>query len=194
MYSKSLVTIAQILDAAQRLFVAYSYDDISMAAIAHEAEVTKGAIYHHFKGKEDLFLQMMIRYLECLQELLHGAVVAPGSTRKRLALLTTLYLEQALEEQKVMQLVRRDANRFGAKTREQLIRAYQAALPNQIEAIISEGIASEQVVAGDARLLAWQFVAIVEVCLSQYARQQFESPKEMATSLTTLFFDGAGAD
>lgn len=192
MYEKSHSTIAQILDAAQRLFVTNSYDDITMAAIACEAEVTKGAIYHHFKGKEELFLKMMLRYLDCLQALLQQAVDLPGSARQRLTQLTALYLDQSLEEQKVMQLVRRDANRFGKQTREQLVQAYQSALPNQIEAIIAEGIKTRQIVAEDARLLAWQFVAIVEVCLSQYARQQFQTPQEMATALTKLFFDGAG--
>lgn len=194
MYEKSQVTIAQILDAAQRLFVANNYDDITMAAIASEAAVTKGAIYHHFKGKEDLFLQMMLRYLDCLQTLLQQATALPGSARQRLTQLTALYLEQSLEEQRVMQLVRRDANRFGKQTRERLVRAYQAALPNQIEALIAAGIESKQIVAGDARLLAWQFVAIVEVGLSQYARRQFNTPQAMATALTTLFFDGAGLD
>ena len=64
MYSKSFVTIAQILDSAQQLFVNKSYDDITMAEIARQADVTKGAIYHHFTSKEALFLCMMERYLE----------------------------------------------------------------------------------------------------------------------------------
>ena len=50
MYDKSLVTIAQILDSAQQLFINKSYDDITMVEIAREANVTKGAIYHHFNS------------------------------------------------------------------------------------------------------------------------------------------------
>lgn len=193
MYEKSQATIAHIFAAAQRLFVANTYDDITMAAIASEAQVTKGAIYHHFKGKEELFLRMMVRYLDCLQILLQQSVTKKGSARERLTLLTVLYLTQSLEEQHVIQLVRRDANRFKDETRQRLVTAYQNALPNQIETIIREGVIAGEMIAGDTRLLAWQFVAIVEVYLSDYARQQFADPNSMAAHLTDLFFDGVGS-
>jgi len=190
MYEKSQITIAQILDAAQRSFVVNHYEDITMDAIAHEAKITKGAIYHHFKSKEDLFLQMMMRYLDSLQAVLQEAVDRSGSAYERLAYLTTLYLEQPREDQTVVQLVRRDANRFTDKTRERLITAYQNALPNQIEAIIVDGITNDEIMAGDPRLFAWHFVAIVEVYLNDYARQQFTHPQSMANHLTSLFFNG----
>jgi len=193
MYQKSQVTITQILDAAQRSFVANNYNDITMTAIAQEANITKGAIYHHFNSKEDLFLQMMVRYLNGVQMLLRQVVDETiGGASERLMRLTATYLEQPLEDQHVIQLVRRDANRFTDGTRHTLITAYQEALPNQVEAIIADGISNGQITTGDARLLAWQFVAIVEVYLSDYAREKFDSPQAMATYLTSLFIDGVG--
>jgi AcrR family transcriptional regulator len=192
MYEKSQVTVTQILDAAQRSFVANNYNSITMTAIAQEASISKGAIYHHFKSKEDLFLQMMVRYLNGIQKLLRQAVdETVGEVRERLTQLTTAYLEQPLENQHVIQLVRRDANRFTDGTRDTLIAAYQEALPNQIEAIIADGIGEDQITDGDARLMSWQFVAIVEVCLSDYARKKFDSPRAMAIYLTSQFLDGA---
>lgn len=190
MYEKSHATIADILAAAQRLFVSNSYDDITMTRIAEEAGVTKGAIYHHFKGKEALFMQMMAWYLGELEATLQTAVNQPGSARQRLQHLTTLYLNKPLPEQRGIQLVRRDSNRFGGPSRDALIKAYQAALPNQIETILADGMASGEIMPGDARLLAWQFVAIVEVSLTSYARQQFNSPEKMAAYVTAVFFDG----
>jgi len=193
MYEKSQVSITQILDAAQRLFVANNYDDITMTAIAREANISKGAIYYHFNSKEDLFLQMMGRYFNGMQVLLQQAIdETVGGARERLTQLTTAYLEQPLEDQRVIQLVRRDANRFADGTRRTLIMTYQEALPNQIEAIIVAGIADDQITNGDARLMAWQFVANVEAYLSDYARRKFDSPQAMAIYLTSLFFDGVG--
>lgn len=190
MYEKSQITISHILDAAQGAFVANNYNDITLTAIAREANVTKGAIYHHFESKEDLFLQVMLRYLDNVQVLLQQAVASTGNSRKRLAKLTALYLGQSLEEQHVIQLVRRDANRFGEKTRQQLITAYQKALPNQVEAIIADGVAADEIVADDARLMAWQFIAIVEVHLSDYARKRFDDVPQMVNHLISQFFYG----
>lgn len=189
-YEKSLTTISEILDAAQRLFVRHNYDDVTMAKIAQEAGMTKGAIYHHFKGKKKLFLKMMARYLNCLQLILHEAVASEGTARERLEGLTTRYLEMPLQEQRLIQLVRRDNSRFTGDERATLVRAYQDALPNQIERILRDGIAEGEIMAGDARLLTWQYVAIVEVSLSDYARQQFTSPPKMAAYVATVFFDG----
>lgn len=190
MYDKSLVTISQIIGSAQNLFVNNSYDDITMQRIAKEANVTKGAIYHHFSGKEDLYLQMLIRYLDDLKEQLCQAVEGSGSAKARLHHLTFLYLENPILFQRTIQLVRRDSNRFAGEKREALINAYQEALPNQIEAIVKDGIEEGEIKAGDTRLYAWQYVAIVEVSLSDYARKRFDSPKKMAGYLTDIFFNG----
>lgn len=192
MYEKSFTTIADILEAARTLFVSNSYDDITMRQIAQEANVTKGAIYHHFKSKEELFLRMLAEYLENLQDLLREAVEQAGSARGRLTHLTALYLERPLIFQRTIQLVRRDNNRFTGAARDGLITAYHNALPNQIETIISDGMAAGEIKSGDARIFAWQFIAIVEACLSDYARQRFDSPQAMAAYLTGVFFDGIG--
>gem|GEM_PF-6928298 len=53
------------------------------------------------------------------------------------------------------------------------------------------GSNSSEIIAGDPRLFAWHFVAIVEVSLNEYARQQFTHPQSMANHLTALFFNGA---
>lgn len=192
MYDKSLLTISQILDAAQTLFVAKNYDDITMAEIARTANVTKGAIYHHISSKEELFLQMMVRYLNGLQERLKEAVDLDGTARERLTLLTKLYLTMPLEEQRVVQLVRRDSNRFAGETREKLVTSYQTALPNQIESIIADGMTEGEIMSGDARLMAWHYVAIVEVSLTSYVRDQFDDTDVLAGYVTAVFLDGVG--
>jgi AcrR family transcriptional regulator len=48
-------TRAALLRAARELFGAQGYVDTSNDEIVARAGVTKGALYHHFKGKEDLF-------------------------------------------------------------------------------------------------------------------------------------------
>lgn len=191
MYEKSFTTIANMLDAAQVRFVNSNYDDITMTDIAEDAGVTKGAIYHHFDSKQHLYLTMMHRYLAGLRETLQTAVDEEGSARERLTHLTRLYLELPQIEQKVIQLVRRDNSRFSGAERVELIDAYQNALPRLIERIVQEGIDSGEIAAGDARILSWQHVAIVEVGLSTYARKRLGPPAEMAAYLTNMFMNGA---
>jgi TetR/AcrR family transcriptional regulator len=45
-----------LLDAAIRAFVAHGYEGTSLSAVLNEAGVSKGQFYHHFDGKEGLYL------------------------------------------------------------------------------------------------------------------------------------------
>jgi len=45
----------RILDAAAKLIAHYGYDKTTVSDIAEEAGISKGAVYLHYKGKEELF-------------------------------------------------------------------------------------------------------------------------------------------
>ena len=49
------ITVELILQTAQRLFVEIGYEKTSMQNIMDETGLSKGAIYHHFKSKEEIF-------------------------------------------------------------------------------------------------------------------------------------------
>ncbi len=49
-------TVERILEVSTRLFLEKGYDNTSLQDIINELEgLTKGAIYHHFKSKEEIF-------------------------------------------------------------------------------------------------------------------------------------------
>jgi len=51
----SEVTRQALVEVAERLFTAHGYSATSLDAIAAGADVTKGALYHHFSGKQAVF-------------------------------------------------------------------------------------------------------------------------------------------
>ena len=48
------ITVENILEVSQRLFFEKGYDNTKIQDIADELGMTKGAIYHHFKSKEEI--------------------------------------------------------------------------------------------------------------------------------------------
>ncbi len=193
MHSKSLQTVAKIQSAAETLFLAGNYAEVTMDQIAEESAVTKGGLYHHFASKEDLYLKMMHADLEEKRDLFAARIAAGGSCRERLASLTSAFLDLPRAKRSLIALVRRDINTFTGPLREQLVQAYQAALPELVESVIRDGIASGELARADARLLSWHFVAIVEVVLSDYANAVYASKSEKLEDVMNLFFSGAAA-
>lgn len=53
--AQGAATRASLVDAARGVFGTQGFADTSLDEIVAMAQVTKGALYHHFRGKEDLF-------------------------------------------------------------------------------------------------------------------------------------------
>ena len=194
MYAKSQQTIKSILEAARTLFVARNYGDVTITDIVELAEVSKGALYHHFSGKEDLYLKMMHHFLEEIQASTQSAAEKnAGSSRERLYHSSLNFLQLSEELQGILGLVRRDINMFKDPMRGELVRAYQRAVPEQVEKIIRDGIASGELKTIDARLLSRELVALMEVALHPYSRRVIGNPQEMCDFVVGLFLDGVAA-
>ena len=52
-------TRAKIIAVARRLFAARGYDGTSTETVLEQAEVSRGALYHHFENKEALFAAVL---------------------------------------------------------------------------------------------------------------------------------------
>jgi AcrR family transcriptional regulator len=67
-----------LVDAARRLFARGGYAGTSLDQVCKQAGVTKGALYHHFRNKEDLFAAVLAVVEEDFVAA-GAAAVAPGA-------------------------------------------------------------------------------------------------------------------
>lgn len=81
-------TRTAILDAAERLFEARGVSRVSLQQIADDAGVTRGAVYHHFSDKAELFDAMMKRVKLPIEQARAALDACPG--HEPLARLRTL--------------------------------------------------------------------------------------------------------
>jgi AcrR family transcriptional regulator len=54
--AQGAATRANLVEVARHFFGTKGFADTSLDEVVAEARVTKGALYHHFRGKEDLFV------------------------------------------------------------------------------------------------------------------------------------------
>lgn len=99
-------TTAALLDAARALFARDGYDATSLDAVAARAEVTKGAVYHHFRGKRQLFEAVFAREVERLMTPLGAAYGRKKDPWDAFAAACRAFLDECLdpERQRIMLL------------------------------------------------------------------------------------------
>jgi AcrR family transcriptional regulator len=86
-----------VLDAARAAFGRQGYARASVDEIATAAGVTKGAVYHHFAGKEALFRAVHAEVEADAVGRAAGAQVAGGSPVDQIVARVNAYLDAALD-------------------------------------------------------------------------------------------------
>jgi len=70
---KALATRNQVMQAALKVFCRKGYSATTLADVAEEARLSRGAIYWNFNNKQDLYVTLVREYF---QERIHGVLVA----------------------------------------------------------------------------------------------------------------------
>ena len=77
----------RILDAAEALYMRTSFGETSMNDIVSESGLSKGAIYNHFKSKEELIVAIYERFMERTLKQLETMLEAESTTSRKLELI-----------------------------------------------------------------------------------------------------------
>lgn len=82
---------AQLLAAAQEVFVANGYHGAAMDEIAETARVSKPVLYQHFPSKRELYIALLDSHLSSLIELLLGALNSTTDNKERVKAVMRAY-------------------------------------------------------------------------------------------------------
>ncbi|MET0311478.1 MAG: helix-turn-helix domain-containing protein [Burkholderiaceae bacterium] len=99
-------TRAALLDAARALFVDKGYEATSTPEVCEAAGMTRGALYHHFEDKRDLFRQVLARESASVTREIVESMGENRSARDALLAGTSAYLRaMAVQGRTRLQLV-----------------------------------------------------------------------------------------
>ena len=90
-------TRERILLAALRLFSVKGFRGTTMKDIAREVDITEGAIYRHFKSKEEIIEHLIRRVTGEIKELVRRKVLTKGDVVSRAKALAEALLNYALD-------------------------------------------------------------------------------------------------
>ncbi|MED3576081.1 TetR/AcrR family transcriptional regulator [Cytobacillus praedii] len=92
-------TIQNLMEIARQHFTEYGYANVTLEEIAQEANVTRGALYHHFKNKKGLFLAVFEVVQKEIGEHVEAAAAQSNNSWQQLINGCQAYLEGAVVSQ-----------------------------------------------------------------------------------------------
>jgi AcrR family transcriptional regulator len=98
---------ARILNAALDLFATHGVSGTSLQMIADAVGVTKAAVYHQFKTKEEIVIAVTDTELGLLEDALEAAEAEPDPLRARKVLLTRV-IDMAVQRRGLVRTLQND--------------------------------------------------------------------------------------
>ena len=152
---RSEATTSELVEVARRLFASDGYAATSLDGVVRGAGVTKGALYHHFGGKRDLFLAVYEREQQRLAQVQFEAFARRKGAWDGFLAATQAFFEASLDPG-VQRITLLDApSVLGWETMREVRGRYSLVQLHQgIEALIHDGHLEPRPVAPLATMLS----------------------------------------
>lgn len=167
---------AQLLDAAQAVFVESGYHAAVMDEIADRAGVSKPVLYQHFPSKLELYLALLDTFTEELLVLLRDALAATADNKARVMACVAAYFEYVAQEGESFRLLFESDLRSEPEVSTRLEDFSLACATAMADAIGADtGLSAE-----DARLLGMALTGMAQVAARDWLAQGVPVPREEA--------------
>lgn len=178
----------KIVAAAEKLFARRGFHDTGMRQIARAAGVSIGAIYHYFKGKEDILLAIVRREIEHRRRFLEALRREDLPVPEQIKRIIEMHFSRLRDSQDTVRLLHREWRSPSARLWQRLPALYEE-VADYIARLIDEGIAAGQIVPCHSTVAAYSIIGMVET-VTQRALEGDEKAEELvehgAEELTRL--------
>lgn len=155
---QSEATRAALLEAARSLFSGRGFAETPTEEIVRRAGVTRGALYHHFRSKEDLFCAVFEQVEAEVTARTGEAALGAGGVWEGILAAVDTYLD-ACEDPAVARITLIDApSVLGFEVWHEVMQQYGGGLTQMaLEAAMNDGLVERQPAAPLAQLLLGAF-------------------------------------
>ena len=181
-------TKEDIIEVASHLFSEYTYLGASMSDIAKKLDITKAALYYHFKSKAEIYKKVLDKIFTELKSSIAGAF-DEKTIDKKLYRLIQSYLDFGLEEKNLIRALmlkisprKSEINKHIAHLREQIV--------NLIEPLVKELFLNKKNIKKfDSHLITSLLTGMMDGLLLEYSflDKKIDSEK-ISNQITALLF------
>lgn len=183
-------TRRQLIAAAMKLFSARGYAQTSVQELVDEAGLTKGAFYHHYKGKEGILREIHDTFLDEQVEKAKAAVLPGESASTTLRKLILSEMQAVHLHQEAITIFLRERRAFSPESWK-TIKAKRDALEAIFFEVIERGIRDGEFRSDEEpRLIAYGILGMVHWAHEWYRPNKFGSTSTIAETFSDMVLDG----
>jgi AcrR family transcriptional regulator len=180
---------AQLLAAAQDVFVANGYHAAAMDEIAERAGVSKPVLYQHFPGKLELYMALLESHVDDMVSRVRAAIASSTDNKLRVRAAVAAFYDFVDGEGQAFRMVFESDLRSEPAVQE----AVERATTDSVDAITETITADAGLDPERARLLAVGLVGLSQVTARSWLADNRRVPKEEAVALiSNLAWRGIG--
>jgi AcrR family transcriptional regulator len=180
---------AQLLAAAQDVFVTNGYHAAAMDEIAERAGVSKPVLYQHFPGKLELYMALLESHVDELVGRVRAAIGSSTDNKLRVRAAVAAFYDFVDGEGQAFRMVFESDLRSEPSVQE----AVERATTDSVDAITDTITADAGLDPERARLLAVGLVGLSQVTARSWLADNRRVPKEDAVALiSNLAWRGIG--
>lgn len=180
---------AQLLEAAQYVFVNNGYHAAAMDDIAERAGVSKPVLYQHFPGKLELYIALLETHVDDMVSRVRNALASTTDNKQRVQTTVEAFYDFVTSEGEAFRMIFESDLRGEPAVQDAVDRATNECVDAITEKITADaGLPTEQ-----ARLLANGITGLSQVTARYWLKAERPVPRDEAISLiATLAWRGIG--
>lgn len=128
-----------LLEAAYKLFSEHGYNETSVDMITKEVGGTKAIFYYQYPDKHSILEAIFEHAFQSALATVERAIEAGGNPKEALEEIARDYTRWVIENQVLVSVIWREANRLDPKTRDRMA-AKQKSIHARVSAVIADGV------------------------------------------------------
>lgn len=186
-------TRERILSAAIKVFSQKGYHDARMDDIVAEAGASKGGVYFHFPGKDQLFLALIDAFAEKLEARLTAAIAAEQGGMARVEAALAAGLAVFGEYRQLAKIFLVQAVGLGQRFEEKR-RAILDRFARLIQTHLDEAIADGDIPPIDTQIAALVWVGAINELVMRWIETGQPEPERILPTLRTMLLRSIAFD
>ncbi|RME97848.1 MAG: TetR/AcrR family transcriptional regulator [Chloroflexi bacterium] len=188
---KARATRERILDAAVNVFSRKGYHATKVDDIVGESETSKGSVYFHFPGKQQIFLALVDKFADMLQRRVAEAVAQETDSVQRVNLALQVCLQTFAQYRSLAKIFLVQAVGLGTVFEEKRLELHDR-FAGLIREYLDQAVAAGDIAPVDTEMVAYAWMGAINEVVIRWVYTGQPTPDRLMGSLREILLRSVG--